>query len=222
MDSANPRYEIVLLRHGESIGNAQGAYQGQADFPLNETGRQQARALADHWRETGVRFDRIVSSPLSRAHETAEIIAEALNLPVDVDPLWMERDNGRMAGLTFEEIEAELPRPAFIHPYLPSGETGESQWSLYLRAGQALETLIQGEPGHTLVASHGGILNMVLYAALGMTPQADGHGPRFRFRNAAYATLHYYPIGHQWHLLGVNEQSHWRPESALEGSERRT
>ena len=78
---ANPaRYHFTLLRHGESVGNAEGKHQGQSDFPLTEKGEAQARALAERWLNEKKGFDLIISSPLSRAHGTAEILADALHL----------------------------------------------------------------------------------------------------------------------------------------------
>ena len=73
-DSANippSKYNITLLRHGESLGNAGGIHQGQADFELSEIGLAQAHALADRWQRESVTFDRIISSPLLRARQTA-------------------------------------------------------------------------------------------------------------------------------------------------------
>ncbi len=51
-----PIYQFVLLRHGESIGNAQSRWQGQSDYPLTEKGRAQAAALGERWKSEGVRF----------------------------------------------------------------------------------------------------------------------------------------------------------------------
>src|SRR4030042_7047324 len=96
---------ITLLRHGESQGNYEGRHQGQADFPLPELGRQQTNALGDRWKVENKTFDLIISSPLVRARETAEIIAVQLKFPLELDPLWMERDNGLMAGLSPEEVQ---------------------------------------------------------------------------------------------------------------------
>jgi len=62
-----PVYYITFLRHGESVGNLENRLQGLSDFPLSETGRAQARMLADRWKTEGVTFDTVISSPLSRA-----------------------------------------------------------------------------------------------------------------------------------------------------------
>jgi broad specificity phosphatase PhoE len=207
-----PRYSITLLRHGESVGNAEGKHQGQSDFPLTEIGLAQARSLAHHWSNEKRIFDLLISSPLSRASVTANILAEALHIPLELNPLWMERNNGRLAGLRPEEAFEAYPRPPFIHPYLPIGQTGESQWELYLRAGQAVQDLLRHPPGSYLVVSHGGILNMVLYAILGIAPQANFYGPRFRFGNTAFATLSYNPLEHKWYVHGINDQTHWQPD----------
>jgi 2,3-bisphosphoglycerate-dependent phosphoglycerate mutase len=210
---ATNNYHIHLLRHGESIGNAQGYHQGQADFPLTERGRQQTELLARRWAEEAVVFDTIFSSPLQRARETVEILTKLLVMPVQYDPVWMERDNGVLAGLPHEEASVRYPEPAFVHPYQPIGETGESQWELYLRGGRAVQSLINRPPGRYLVVSHGGILNMVMYAILGIIPHANFHGPRFRFGNTAFATLTYYPHDHQWFVMGINDQFHLKAMS---------
>jgi 2,3-bisphosphoglycerate-dependent phosphoglycerate mutase len=207
-------YHITLLRHGESQGNYEGRHQGQADFPLTERGREQAKALLRRWKSESVRFDLVISSPLMRARETAEIIANGMNIPLEFDPLWMERDNGLMAGLLPEEARQTVPQPPFIHPYQAVGKTGESQWQLYLRAGAAVQSLFNQPPGRYLVVSHGGLLNMFFYAILGITPQPNFHGPRFRFNNSAFATVTYNPASHHWYILGVNDHLHVKADEA--------
>jgi broad specificity phosphatase PhoE len=210
-NSDPPRnYHLTLLRHGESLGNAENRLQGQADFPLTETGRQQAHALAERWLAEGVTFDRVISSPLKRSRETAEIIAAALDLPVEYNPVWMERNYGKLSGMSFEEATQTEGRPLYTDPYLPVGETGESLWDLYLRGGEALRSLLSRPAGRYLVVSHGGILNMLLYAILGITPQANLRGARFPFLNTAFATLLYTPSEHIWRMFAVNDQTHWK------------
>jgi 2,3-bisphosphoglycerate-dependent phosphoglycerate mutase len=202
-------YTITLLRHGQSTANAEGYHQGQHDFPLSELGLRQAQALASRWLAEGAVFDHLIASPLARARQTAEIIAETLGLAVEFDPDWMERDNGVLAGLKYE-VAAELhPRPPFIHPYQRIGRTGESQWELYLRAGRALSNLLYRPAGRYLVVSHGGLLNMVLYAALGIAPQANFQGPGFAFDNTSFAVLRYRPDVHDWLFLSFNDRQHF-------------
>jgi broad specificity phosphatase PhoE len=202
-------YHITLLRHGESVGNAEDRLQGQADFPLTETGRQQSQALAKRWLAEGVTFDRVISSPLARSRETAEIIAAALDMPVEFNPVWMERNYGKLSGMNFEDATRTEGRALYTEPYVPIGETGESLWDLYLRGGEALRSLLSYPAGRYLIVSHGGILNMLLYAILGIVPQANLRGARFLFRNAAFSTLSYSPSEHVWRVIGMNDQAHW-------------
>lgn len=202
-------YHIILLRHGQSVGNAQGYHQGQSDSPMTDLGKAQSRALAERWLSESVIFDQIISSTLSRARQTAEILSSILNFPLEFDAIWMERDIGKIAGLRPKEAAEKYPRPTFMHPFHPIGQSGESQWELYLRAGKALQDLLDRPPGRYLVVSHGGLLNMVLYAILGIVPQANFQGARFRFHNTAFATLSYNPNDHNWRLEGINDQAHW-------------
>lgn len=198
------------MRHGESAGNAAGLHQGQMDFELTQTGKLQAASLANRWKRESRHFDLIISSPLKRAYETAKILAEKLNVPIETDTLWMERNNGLLSGLKPEDGEQISPRPDFMHPYQPVGETGESQWTLFIRAGQAIQSLLSKTPGRYLVVSHGGILNLAMYAILGIPLQANFTGPRFRFGNTAFTTLTYRPNEHKWTVFGVNDLNHWQ------------
>ncbi|MFQ5616381.1 MAG: 2-carboxy-D-arabinitol-1-phosphatase, partial [Anaerolineales bacterium] len=169
--SAINNYHITFVRHGQSEGNANGVWQGQADYPLTELGRAQARALAERWAREGIHFDAAIASPLSRARNTAEIIAQSLDVPLEIDPIWLERDNGRYAGTAPEERDP--PEPPYLLLHQPVGETGETLWEIYLRGGQAIQTLLRRPPGRYLVVSHGGILNRALYAVLGIAPLAN-------------------------------------------------
>jgi 2,3-bisphosphoglycerate-dependent phosphoglycerate mutase len=205
-------YRVTFLRHGESVGNFENRFQGHADFPLTETGRAQARALAERWQSEGRTFDRIYSSPLARARETAEIICAALNAPFEIDPEWMEINNGLLAGMSDEEAAISVPPPTFVTPYTHTGRTGESRWEVYLRAGRNIQKLLDNPASHTLVVSHGGILNMTMYAILGIPVQADHTGARFMFHNTTFATFAYAPANHNWRLLHFDHRPHWKEE----------
>jgi len=202
-------HQITLLRHGQSTGNAQGYHQGQVEFPLTEQGRAQAGALAKYWGSHETIFDYAISSPQSRAKETAQIITTYLDLKLSFDPIWMERDNGMLGGRHHSEVAVHQAELDFRSPYHPVGETGESQWELFLRGGSALQSLIHQPPARYLVISHGGLLNMVMYAVLGISPQSFYHGPRFRFKNTSFTTLNYLPDRHQWIVHGINQHPHW-------------
>lgn len=207
-DSGSQEYQIILLRHGESLGNAEGYHQGQAEFPLTETGISQAQALAEYWQKTGAQFTKIISSPQTRARKTAEIIAKYLHCEIEFDPVWMERDNGLYAGLKHEEAQSKYPHPEFTPIYEKIGRSGESQWELFLRGGRAIQQLLYKPAGKYLVVSHGGILNMTLKALLGIKPEANFQGPHFRFRNSAFASLVYKPDQQLWEIKTINSTPH--------------
>ena len=207
------RYEIIFLRHAQSVGNAEKRHQGQADFPLTDLGREQARALAAHWQNKNQHFDHILCSPLTRAEDTARILADTLDLEIHIDPVWMERDNGKLAGLLHEEALKKYPPPDFIPLYQPIAETGESQWELYLRAGKALNSILSRDPGRYLIVGHGGLFNMVMQAVVGLTPQPDFQGARFRFSNSGFTRVVYTPRDGRWDIQQHNIRPHWSDEA---------
>jgi 2,3-bisphosphoglycerate-dependent phosphoglycerate mutase len=205
-------YHVTFLRHGESVGNAEDRFQGHADFPLTEKGRTQARSLADRWQNEGVTFDQCIASPLLRASQTAEIICATLQVPLELDPDWMEINNGLVSGLTPEQAARVAPAPDFMTPYTHFGKTGESRWEMYLRAGRAIQHILDRSPGRYLVAAHGGVLNMAMYAILGIPVQADSNGPRFMFHNTTFASFTYEPDRHNWRMFHFDDRRHWKED----------
>jgi broad specificity phosphatase PhoE len=140
---------ILLARHGETDWNREGRWQGWADPPLNETGRAQARALAEQLQETP--FDAVYSSDLRRAHETAEIVAAPHGVPVVTDPGLREIDVGTWSGLTQTEIELRFPDGE-----RPDGETREQHLERVL---EAAERIARANPeGRILLVTHGGTM----------------------------------------------------------------
>ncbi len=191
-------YHFVFIRHAESIGNAAKVFQGWADFPLSERGLEQARLLAQEWLAEGRSFDLCISSPLLRARQTAEILAERLGVHLEFDPDWRELNIGTFAGLSSEEV-GNLSSESEMTPYTHYSESGESRWQLFLRVGNALQRLMDRGPGRYLVVSHGGALNMAMYAMLGI-PLQTIKGPRFYFSNLGFAEVEYDPIKKRWAL----------------------
>jgi broad specificity phosphatase PhoE len=98
---------LILIRHGETDWNVEGRYQGQADPPLNQRGLAQARQLAQKLR--GVGLDVLYSSPLRRALQTAQILAEALDVLLHTEPRLMEIHQGEWQTLLYTEIVARYP-----------------------------------------------------------------------------------------------------------------
>lgn len=207
--SATPKpvYQFVFLRHGESTGNAESRWQGQSDYPLTERGRAQVTALANRWKAEGVKFDLAISSTLRRAKATAEIVTSALDVKLELDEIWLERDIGEMEGLTAEEVR-QMPRPTYVTPYDSIGGDGEGDWELFLRAGQALHNLLKRPAGSYLIVSHGGLLNQLMHAIVGVAHHADPSGVRFRFENTAFARVIYQPHLHRWAIDALNDHAH--------------
>ena len=92
---------LLLVRHGETDWNREGRWQGHSDTALNDTGRAQARRVAEQLQDV----DAIYSSDLARARETADIVAAELGLPVLEDERLRERSFGAWEGLTAPEIQ---------------------------------------------------------------------------------------------------------------------
>jgi len=160
-------FHITLLRHSESVANANGLLQGQSDWPLTETGVEQANTLALQWKSNTRHYDLIIASPLMRAQNTARQIAKVLNYPIIYDQDWQERNFGSYEKMSYGDITTKDGGVDFSIPTEPTGG-GESLLDLYLRAGQAVQSLVQRPPGDYLIVSHGAILNMALYHILGI------------------------------------------------------
>lgn len=103
--------KIYLIRHGETDWNKLRRLQGQADIPLNEFGRQLARETEPALRD--VPFDRVYTSPLKRARETAELVTAGRNLPIIEEPRLKEMGFGEFEGLCCREEGWNIPDPGF-------------------------------------------------------------------------------------------------------------
>ena len=99
--------KLYVVRHGETVFNAQNRYAGSTDVPLNDMGKEQALRLAKQLES--YKFDFIITSPLIRAQETAEIINRNLNLPIIIMDAFVERNMGVYEGLTREEAQQNFP-----------------------------------------------------------------------------------------------------------------
>jgi uncharacterized phosphatase len=156
---------LYLVRHGETDWNAQRRIQGSTDIPLNATGRLQAATTGGllarrHW-------DGIYASPLSRAFETASIIAASAQLgqPQTIAAI-VERNYGEAEGLNWQQIEERFPGDAAV----PGRETHAA---VAERVVPALLALGTARPGESLiVVTHGGVIRSVL----GVVDPDTAHG----------------------------------------------
>jgi probable phosphoglycerate mutase len=118
--------ELLIVRHGESVANAEGRMQGQRDYPLSVAGQQQARALGAWLAHSGMVFDAVYASPLTRASQTAGFLTEALGLPeAEAAPELSEIHAGDLQGLTRDEIVAGFPG------FMDRGITGLGDFAEY-------------------------------------------------------------------------------------------
>ena len=189
--------EMILLRHGQSTANASGVWQGQLDFPLSDEGRLQA---ADAGRALkGTRICGVYSSPLSRAFETAEIVAREAGYPGEVVPMpdLMERHGGILEGHTWAEQEARNPALAEKFLSLPEEERwtlvgAETEEEIAIRFERALSEIRSRHrtaDGSLVIVTHGGIMRTFLRNLFGPTvfPGAE------RAPNASITRLLYDP-----------------------------
>lgn len=156
-----------FLRHGETDWNAQGLSQGRTDIPLNAIGLMQAARAAEAMRWRGIAT--IVASPLDRAFRTAEIVAEAVGLPIATDEDLQEVAFGEQEGLPMGDWYDDWIEGR----YTPAG--GETFAGLVAR-GVAAINRATALPGPVLVVAHG-----ALFRALRL---ALGHEPNVRTPNA--------------------------------------
>jgi 2,3-bisphosphoglycerate-dependent phosphoglycerate mutase len=199
---------ITLVRHGQSQANEKNVLQGQMDSPLSKDGALQTQALAAYWHSEGITFNKIISSPLGRAYETASIISELLKIPIELVEQWKEREFGKAEGLLYEEIFAQARDLPPRSVYDPAYETGESDWDLYIRAANAVQELTYRPEGRYLVVSHGAIMNAALSVIIGITPTPPTHRIRFRFNNTGYTDLEYNAHNQNWSISLLNSTFH--------------
>jgi broad specificity phosphatase PhoE len=159
---------IWLARHGETAYNAERRFQGQGAVPLSERGREQARELAEQ--AAGHGFASLWSSPLPRARETAEIVAERLGLAIADEPRLMETDAGEWTDRSFAEVQSADPErfAAFVAGdpdfAFPGGESFRAQQD---RVSAALADVRAAGPLPALVVCHRNSIRLALERAQG-------------------------------------------------------
>ena len=159
---------LIMVRHGQTTWNAQKRYQGQSDVPLDETGRQQATALARYFASEHI--NTIYSSDLQRAVQTAQAIARATAVPVIADVRLREIAFGRWEGLTYMEIQERWPEEYQGWQNDPLARVppgGETLAQIEQRVGAFVGDIRRKHDGQTvLVVAHGGSLRALVCHAL--------------------------------------------------------
>jgi len=157
--------ELVLVRHGETEWSRTGKHTGRTDVPLTEEGRRQAELLAVSL--AGRRFDRVLTSPLSRAAETCRLAGFEQVAETRED--LVEWDYGEYEGLTTPEIRRERPDWVLWRDGCPGGESPE-------QVGERLDRVLEevrASTGHVALFAHGHVLRVLAVRWLGLAP-ADG------------------------------------------------
>jgi probable phosphoglycerate mutase len=190
---------LLAIRHGETVSNQAGRFQGQADSPLSPAGLAQSQALAA--RLAGAGLAALYSSDHRRAMHTAQLVAAATGLSLQVDGRLRERHLGVFQGLTAEEAAARHPEanaafrrgdPDFVLPQ------GESMRQSLLRFSACCDELADRHGGCAIaLITHGGVLSTFLRHVLGLPLDAPR---RYKRLNASINAF-------------VREQGKWYLES---------
>lgn len=200
--------KLLLVRHGQTLWNHTGRYQGHSDIELSDTGRTQAKLLAGRLADEEIQA--VYASDLKRAMETASIIAEPHGLAVQALPGLRELNFGAWEGLTYAEIKTRYSdiadnwhaSPGQIH--IPEGETFQE---LTTRANSAIAGLIEKhDPATVAVVAHGGTIRAIVCALLGIDLN---NVFRIRQDNGALNVIDYYD---GYGILGLlNDIHHFEP-----------
>jgi 2,3-bisphosphoglycerate-dependent phosphoglycerate mutase len=165
--------DLLVIRHGQSEADILKVIEGRADFNLTELGYQQASLMAE-WVSRYMTIDKIISSTLKRAKQTADNLSKIINVPVEYDDLLMEWKNGLIAGLTFEEADKRYPLPENKYPHTAIYEQ-ESMIEFRMRAEIILSRIINESPSKSKIAiiSHGKMINMLFRSFLELPISTD-------------------------------------------------
>ena len=183
---------LILVRHGRTSANAAGLLQGRVDNELDETGVRQADEIATALSQSDQRPDRIISSPLLRARQTAQATAELAGLQVAIDERWAELDYGDWDGIRISDVRSEMWQQWRADPaFTPPG--GESLAALNIRISEACDALAADASRRTVaVFTHVSPIKSAVRWALGVQDEigwrmhvAQAQIARIGFRGSA-------------------------------------
>lgn len=162
-----PLRPFLILRHGETDWNVAQRMQGVRDIPLNATGHAQAEAAADILSLSGVR--RILSSPLSRALETAKATARTTGAPVTCDDRLVERGFGELEGKTVADVKRDYGYGDGVNFHTIDGPEIEDADAVIQRTGDAISAYLAQSADLSLIVAHGQIFTMFIEELTGET-----------------------------------------------------
>ena len=186
---------LIFVRHGQSLANFSGIFAGHSDFDLSELGHKQAEASAEYICKN-YKIDKIYSSDLLRAYNTALPVSKRLGIPVIAATDFREINGGLWEGLTFDEIAQRYPKEYkvwstdFSNAQCPEGESARD---IYLRIKKATLDLAKTNPDATLlIGAHATVIRAVECFAKGFSEYEMG---KVRFTHNASINVFSYENG---------------------------
>lgn len=197
---------IILVRHGETIWNAEGRFQGQKDTPLSDIGQKQGKMLAQRLRD--IPIDLCISSSLQRAFNTCKMCADLHGLSVTTDDRLNEINHGEWEGMSAKDIEAKYTHKFNLwhtKPHLAIMSSGaEMLEDVRSRAKQAFDEYVEKYPDKTLlVASHDAVNKALICDLMGMGLE---HFWQIKQDNTCINVLEY--KDGIWRLVLLNSTNH--------------
>jgi broad specificity phosphatase PhoE len=196
--------QIILVRHGESVGNFENRLQGQEDYDLTELGRHQAKRAAD--RLHGLRTTAVYSSHLLRANATATTIADRLGVLPGITEDLAEYHFGEMSGATYAEIRERFGAIANPAERVYPGEEGRD--AFFARVTNAVFRIADAHPDETVaVVSHGGPIALFCQHVLGLPYKRP---MPFSIDNCSFSVIDVSTngAGRELRLLRLNDTCH--------------
>ncbi|MDA1475998.1 histidine phosphatase family protein [Bacillus changyiensis] len=185
---------ICLIRHGETDWNSQGRLQGRTDIPLNETGKRQAKETGEFLK--GTSWDLIITSPLKRAKETAEIINQYLHLDIIEMEDFIERNYGDAEGMPFADRMKLYPDKNY-----PNQETKEA---LAARLMAGIDKISEQYPKQKiLLVAHGAAIHTLL-SKIAIDDDSELH--QTKLVNACLSNIRM--LKNKWHVEDYNLSDH--------------
>ncbi len=199
--------EIILVRHGQTPWNKDKIFRGSVDIPLNDQGREEAR-LAGEWLK-GETIQAAYCSPLSRARDTGEAIAQHHGLQVLDLPGLTDLCYGEWERLPLTEVKgkyADLYRQWETAPHTVRFPKGETLDEVKVRAWAAVEEVTRRHPDETvLLAAHRAVNKVLIAAFIGLD---NSHF--WRIGQDTTAVNRFNLVGDTWHIMSVNDTCHLR------------
>lgn len=193
---------VLLIRHGVTAWHAESRVLGQRDVPLSPEGVAQAEEAAANL--AGVKLGEVLSSPLQRAVQTAEIIGREASIEVARDPRLNDFKLGKWTGMSYDEVAADAEYQHFLRDPASTGiPGGESLLEIQRRAVAAVEQALSDAPSGDAVAivTHAGIIRVLLSHYMG-SPPANYH--RIRVNPGSISILSFADDRELPRVLAVN------------------